>query len=344
MQEVIKNRISIVMASYNCERYLSEAIESILAQTYADFELILIDDGSKDRSYKIIEKYAKCDERIRCIANQENVGLATSLNIGIASCRGEFIARMDADDIALPTRLEVQFKTLKNHPDLAFIGSNAEIIDCDDNKLYITNLYQSPPVISSLSILFNCFIHPSVMIRASALKDVEYNAELDTTQDWALWIDLIFNGAKGDNISEPLMRFRHHNKSVSKLKRNRQIENSLKIQKRYLERLGAGALWDKKLFSYLNNYFLNDRLSFTKDGLSRPAVSLELLIYFERVGQLLPKRERDILHEYLMKRALQIAIMPPIEEKNWNLIIYLLSSPLKLARATFKLISRKNAQ
>jgi glycosyltransferase involved in cell wall biosynthesis len=120
-------RISVVMSVYNGEKYLRQAIESILQQTYTDFEFIIIDDGSTDSSREIIQSYD--DKRIRLVINEQNIGLTKSLNKGIRLAKGEFIARMDADDISLPQRFEKQVAYLDSHPEVGVLGTYANIID-----------------------------------------------------------------------------------------------------------------------------------------------------------------------------------------------------------------------
>ena len=120
--------ISVVMAVYNGENYLDEAIQSILDQTLTDFEFLILDDGSKDNSLKIIKKYADNDIRLKVIA-RENRGFAFSLNEMIAVSKGKYIARMDQDDIALSHRFELQIQRLENHPEVAVLGGGCHMID-----------------------------------------------------------------------------------------------------------------------------------------------------------------------------------------------------------------------
>jgi glycosyltransferase involved in cell wall biosynthesis len=127
--------ISVVMPVYNAAQYLREAIDSILNQTFRDFEFIIINDGSTDRSLEIIQSYN--DDRIRLI-NQKNTGLAKALNNGIAIAKSDFIARMDADDISIPERLTSQFSFLESNVDVVAVGSNAEVIDKEGNHVYCT--------------------------------------------------------------------------------------------------------------------------------------------------------------------------------------------------------------
>ena len=131
--------ISILMSVWNASEYLCDAIDSILNQTLRNFEFIIVDDCSTDDSADIIQDYANQDERIVFISNKENLGLSASLNRGLKLAKGEFVARMDPDDIALPYRLEVQYEYLKAKPEVFVVGTQAVNIDKDGNDLFYTN-------------------------------------------------------------------------------------------------------------------------------------------------------------------------------------------------------------
>ena len=122
MSEAVQPKISVVMPAYNAENYIREAIDSILAQTFRDFEFLIIDDGSTDHTVEIIRSYS--DSRIRLYQNERNMGVAATLNRGLDLARGEYIARMDADDISLPERFAKQAAYMDAHPDVAVCGSN----------------------------------------------------------------------------------------------------------------------------------------------------------------------------------------------------------------------------
>ena len=132
--------VSVVLSVYNGEKYLMNAIESILDQTYPAFEFIIVNDGSTDNSPKIIDKYRKLDNRIK-VLNQKNRGLIDSLNRGLALANGRYIARMDSDDISLPSKLEEQYNYLENNPDIGVLGTWIEMINEDGKPL---KLWESP--------------------------------------------------------------------------------------------------------------------------------------------------------------------------------------------------------
>jgi glycosyltransferase involved in cell wall biosynthesis len=192
------------MSVYNAEEYLRKAIESILNQTFSEFEFIIINDGSKDKSLEIIESYN--DERIVLI-NQSNTGLAKALNIGIEKSKSNFIARMDADDISLPERLQKQYDFLHKNTEYVVVGSNAIVIDNDGN--YVNTSTQKITDIEVKQILPNTpFYHPSVMfLKETFLKAGKYCESMVKAQDLVLFNRMAKYG-KFYNLPEPLIKYR----------------------------------------------------------------------------------------------------------------------------------------
>lgn len=213
--------ISVVMPVYNAERYLDEAIQSILTQTYKDFEFIIINDGSIDNSLKIIKKYQEQDSRIILI-NRENKGFVYSLNEAIYMAKGDCIARMDADDISLPNRFKEQVQILDTMNNIDVIGCNYQLID---NQSKITGEVKVP--ITNNDILMSLcysvpFAHPSVMIRKSVFDSVKY--ENNPTEDYLLW-SKIYKNNNFYNLDKCLFQYRHHyGSSFSDTKRAKMME------------------------------------------------------------------------------------------------------------------------
>lgn len=179
-------KISVIMSVYNGERYLGEAVESILNQTFRDFEFIIVDDGLSDNSLIVINNYAEKDGRIKIIKNEQNIGLTKSLNKALKSAQGEYIARMDCDDVSFPDRFEKQVSFLKDNAEIGIVGCNAMVIDDKGGNVKEVNM---PRDINSYLKKRNCFIHGSVMFRGDIIKKIGgYNEEMTYAQDYEMWL------------------------------------------------------------------------------------------------------------------------------------------------------------
>jgi glycosyltransferase involved in cell wall biosynthesis len=203
-----KPLVTILMPVYNAERFLREAVDSILNQTLNNFEFLIIDDGSSDSSLEIIRSYS--DPRIRLIQNEKNIGISTTLNKGINLASADFIARMDADDISYPERLQKQYDYLKTHPDCALLSTQARIITEDGQEKYIDdtdgNYYYY--ILTFSSPIF----HSSVMYRKDAVLDVGmYSAPY--SEDFELFWQLT-RKYKLYNLPEVLLDYRNHSASL----------------------------------------------------------------------------------------------------------------------------------
>jgi GT2 family glycosyltransferase len=221
-------RVSVVLPFRNAERYLDEAIRSILGQTFHDFELIAVDDGSNDRSCTIVEQAANDDSRIRLLRT-EGSGLPAALNAGIAAAEAPYIARMDGDDVALPERFALQVAALDREPGLVVIGSAVDEID-SANRLLHTAWYPTDPTIVAalLSRGGCCLCHPATMIRRDALMVAGgYRTSVPLTEDFDLWLRMMRLGAIR-NLDRPLLRYRLHGHSVAFRRTHEQITSYLR--------------------------------------------------------------------------------------------------------------------
>jgi glycosyltransferase involved in cell wall biosynthesis len=176
------------MPVFNAARYLGAAVDSMLSQTFADFEFVIIDDGSTDGSYGILEEYAAKDLRIRLFRNETNRGIVFSLNRGLQECRGDYIARMDADDICLPDRLEKQLRIMEAYPGVVALGSALRYIDAKGRDLDVvrtTDLNQS-------FLAANPLFHPTVVMRRETLlrHGFMYREAYRYAEDYFLWLQL----------------------------------------------------------------------------------------------------------------------------------------------------------
>ncbi len=203
----MKPQISVIMPVYNGEKYLREALESVLHQTFTNFEFIIINDGSTDKSAEIIKSYT--DERIVYINNGANLGLSKSFNKAIDIARGEYIARMDADDISFPKRFERQVSFLGRHPHVDIVGTSLEFIDETGKQLGRYDKQVDHMDVKFSSLFSTPMMHPTVMGKTSVFKSHHYNEGLHNSEDYELWSRLLFQTQTHfANIHEPLLLYR----------------------------------------------------------------------------------------------------------------------------------------
>ncbi|TGC10610.1 glycosyltransferase family 2 protein [Methanolobus halotolerans] len=229
--------ISVIMASYNSEKYLSESIQSILDQTFEEFEFLIINDCSTDNSLHIIDEHAKQDDRIFLIDNKANLGLTKSLNLGLKEAKGKYIARIDSDDIALPERLRIQYDFLEQNRDVFLVGSGAYTID--ENGSIRTKIKPSTEVkdIKKKLSVQNCLSHPTIMFRNEGFM---YREKFVYAQDYDFYLILLSNNKKIANIFEPLIKYRINPDAISWSKKSKQNYFALTANEFYHKRLKYG--------------------------------------------------------------------------------------------------------
>jgi glycosyltransferase involved in cell wall biosynthesis len=207
-------RVSVIMPVYNSEQYLEEAVESILSQTFRDFEFVIVDDGSLDSTPLLLANYAARDPRIVTHRFASNQGLSSTLNFGIHQARGEYIARMDADDISLPERLEEQLRFMEAHHEVGVCSTGAEFIGERQSTKWLN--YSSHDAIHARMLFVNAIAHPTVMLRASVLRanELEYDPNVRYAQDYELWSRMITK-TRFANLPHILLKYRVHPASIS---------------------------------------------------------------------------------------------------------------------------------
>jgi hypothetical protein len=206
--------VSVVMSVYNGEEYLREAVESVLGQTFGDFEFLIIDDGSKDKTGEMLAEYARRDARVR-VVTQENRGLIASLNRGMEMARGELIARMDADDVALAERLERQVSFLREHPEVGLLGTFVENIGPRGEALGVFGPATGDRELREVMLRWNPFRHPTILMRKEIAVGVGgYRKGLRHAEEYDLWFRMA-ERTKIANLAEVLVRYRMHPKQVS---------------------------------------------------------------------------------------------------------------------------------
>ncbi|MEC4817072.1 MAG: glycosyltransferase [Scytonema sp. PMC 1069.18] len=231
-------KISVLMSVYNGSRYLQKSIETILNQTFANFEFIIIDDCSTDSSWEIINDYANKDQRIKLFKNEENLGLTKSLKKGFKLAQGEYIARQDADDISLQKRFEKQVSLLDTHPKVILVSCNIEVINAEGKKVAEHQQACDSQWIPWYLMFYNHVAgHSQVMFRRKPVEDIGgYSETRPYSQDYELWCRLI---KVGDIfiLPEVLQKQRLHNKSISAEKSTQQRTLSLNQSKHNIEHL-----------------------------------------------------------------------------------------------------------
>jgi glycosyltransferase involved in cell wall biosynthesis len=232
-EKVMNPKVTVLMSVYNGEKYLRQAVDSILHQTFTDFEFIVIDDGSTDGTKAILDSYT--DPRIVRLTNETNIGLTASLNRGLKIARGTYIARMDADDIGLPQRLRRQVQFLDSHPDIDVLGTNIEVID-DWGRPHprsAAGSWPTQPGMVRWLLFFRCSImHPTVMVRRAVYERLNgYNPQFLQAQDYELWLRASLDTGI-TNMPEVLVKLRAHPANVTHTHSQTQKRNTdMAVQK-----------------------------------------------------------------------------------------------------------------
>ena len=253
-------RVSVLMSAYNSEQYIAEAIESILNQTFTDFEFIIINDGSTDDTADVIRKYAKQDKRIKFIDNKKNSGLISVLNQGLDICTGEYIARMDSDDIATPARFATQVEYLDKHNDVGVLGTAIQLFGADNKvRKYKEN-------ITFLDVAyFSPVAHPTVMIRRDVLErhNLRYNPEHFAAEDYGLWAEMV-KVTKIHNLPDVLLKYRTHNTQISNVHSKTQRDTSMKIRNSMIDFLTDNPKFRKKILKIVHDLKFYDPMSLSR--------------------------------------------------------------------------------
>lgn len=256
--KLVPGLISVIMSNFNTpEEYLREAIESVLNQTYNNFEFIIIDDCSTDNSLEIIKTYT--DERIVILKNDENLGITKSLNRGLKIAKGEFVARMDADDICLSERFEKQVEYLREKPEVVVCGTGVELFgdgaDSYKEKMVCKTIPQKEDF--QIRLLFGNhtnIIHPTAMFRHKSLieNSIKYDERYIYAQDYRMWVSCSRVGECA-NLPDILFKYRMHNKAVSSNKKDAQKEcakNIMEEQLNWLD-LSLPGNWEEIHYGFL---------------------------------------------------------------------------------------------
>ncbi len=248
-----KFKVSVIMSVFNGQRYVKESVKSILGQSFKDFEFIIVNDGSADRTGEILENFSQQDSRIKVISNSVNIGLTKSLNKAIKIAQGEYIARQDADDISLPERIAKQVAFLETHQEIKVLGTFGYAINKDGKILRKEILPVLSQEIKKHLIKANPFIHTSVMIRKETLDKVQgYNEDFKVIQDYELWFRIL-KDEKGENLPFFLVKKRYQPEMVSFKDNRKQLEYIILLKKDIIKRKN----YSKFYYIYLIRSYLS---------------------------------------------------------------------------------------
>ena len=322
------------MPVYNGQRFLDEAISSVLAQDFGDFEFVIVDDGSTDGTYAMLERWAAQEPRIVVVRSERNEGISTALNKGIAAARAEYIARQDADDICARGRLVRQVEVLDSHPDVAIVCAGYHLIDTRGRRTG-TMMRRQPSSVMEYLLHFSNSIggHGQVMFRrADALAVGGYRREFDLSEDYDLWTRLI---RRGRIVALPIigMHHRHHGGKVSVVWRERQLDRSLSISRRMLTALLGRPLSDDE-FSAITGVWRQQ----VRPG-ATPLAHRTFVVIFERFFDGNPSHEERrrarmaTAHRWVLTAAVA-ARHGSLVESAQHLYYALLWHPLGFARGT----------
>ncbi len=229
----MKPDISVIMSVYNGETYLAEAIESVINQTFQNWELIIINDCSTDTTAEILADFSLRDKRIKVYTNEVNLKLPSSLNKAISLSCGKYIARMDADDICLPDRLEKQYKFMEERSDVALSSCRFLTVK---NGVYASGGAGGRcdfGALKAMLLVANPILHPGVIAKSEIMKKLNYDTTLTCTEDLELWTRMVMSNQKIEILPECLLIYRLHDKQITSTTLERQHTEVLKIEQKY---------------------------------------------------------------------------------------------------------------
>ena len=250
-----KPEISVIMPVYNSEKFLRESMQSILNQTFKDFELIIINDCSTDNSLKIIKKFQEKDKRIKIISNKKNIGAAGARNKGLRIAKGKYVAILDSDDLALKKRFVMQFNYLEKNPNIFLVGSSAIYIDENGREVRRFRKYDDYKILAWRLPKSCSIIHSSVMFRNN--WKIFYNENFKSAHDYNFYLDLLDKGKNLTNLPQFLIKHRVHKNAFYSTNKKQKVfrDKTQKLHKHLNSKLGLAT----KL-----NYFLKLVLFYLK--------------------------------------------------------------------------------
>jgi glycosyltransferase involved in cell wall biosynthesis len=259
----IAPKISLIMSVYNGEDYLAETIESVLRQTFTEWEFIIINDCSTDKTSQMLAEYAAKDNRIKVHTNETNLRLPSSLNKALSLAKGKYIARMDADDICMPDRLQKQYDFMEANPHIDLSSCRFMTLK---NGVYSSGGCggrDDDNSIKALLLVTNPILHPGIIAKADVIKELSYDKNFTCTEDMELWTRFVLNNKKIEILSEYLMIYRLHDKQITETTLDKQRNEVIKIQKTYLSKL-LKPMNDAQEEFYINGIYFRNNANISK--------------------------------------------------------------------------------
>ena len=295
-------KITVLLPVYNCELYVKIAVDSILNQTFTDFEFLIIDDASTDSTVSILKKID--DSRIQLIEKPVNSGYTNSLNYGLELAKGKYIARMDGDDISYPERFAKQIAYLETHPEVIVCGTTYKIIG-NDKRITLPINHED----IKIGLLWgNCISHPTVMIRKKILEDfsIQYDTSREPAEDYSIWVRLCSLGEL-HNLKEVLLDYRLYGNQVSRKRADEQKKNDIAAKLQLLQYLEVQ--WNNHEYEFLERQFSKTEVITFKDLKIFKQIQKKLEIantagFFEtkKFSQYLIELEADVLRKCFLKQ------------------------------------------
>ena len=305
-------KITVLLPVYNCELYIQTAVESILSQTFTDFEFLIIDDASTDGTLSILKKIN--DSRIQLIEKPVNSGYTNSLNYGLTIAKGEYIARMDADDISYPERFAKQIAYLDTHPEVVVCGTTYKILG---NDKQITLPIHNEAI--KIGLLWgNCISHPSAMIRKSVLEQnkIQYDTTKEPAEDYHLWIQLLHFGALY-NLPDVLLEYRVYSHQVSRKRAEEQKKSDIAAKFQMMQYLKIE--WNPDEREFLERQFGKTE-SITFNDLEVFKIIQHKLA---KANHVLAFFEPQLFHQYLIDLEADVLRKCFLKQKRYSPSLYL---------------------
>jgi len=332
----METKVTVLTSVYNGRAYLNEAIESVLNQTYSDFEFLIIDDTSTDNSVEIINSYQ--DPRIRLFKNEKNIGQTASLNIGLGLAKGKYIARLDQDDVCLPKRLEEQVDFMQKNPAVAIVASWEHTIDSEGNKIGVwKQTIEDYGTFLGFILLGLCPVwHPSVMFLKDEILNLGcFDTDYGPAEDYELWSRIAINRLNGAMVPQFHLLQRVHDQSQSILRQEKQLESLSRAHNKVVRNfLDVDEV--ESISSTLRLDSSTTKITFNKSNILLFAAKIKSLLDNANSKQKLSESELRSLKTKIYRRiGYGFAVAPSIKflPKILFYSIFYLASPMYLARA-----------